>query len=391
VARGAPLNLAFNMPASRPQLKALTGLRYFAALAVLLFHYGRVAHLPWLFFSFGHQAVSLFFILSGLVLTYAYHETLAGRSINWKGFMNRRLARIIPLHVVSFLFATYVYWDLEPKGAAAISWLANFLCVQIYWPAASIALHWNAPSWSISCELFFYALFPLLFIWLNSVRKLISVIVVAYAVEALLYIAAAACLSHGLHADGSVMGFRNVDNAFTNILPLVPVIRLGEFVIGICLGLLIVHRRANLFRDSRALRDAVVVLALVGAVVLQRIHLEKWGSIALHAGDYLLYVPLFALLIVALASGRTILSAILENPVIVLLGEASYSLYLLHYPLGEVLLGSRSPWQYFIAFVCANLLAVASFWYVERPLMNLWRGRMRQPPVAQTALEQSQF
>lgn len=369
------------MPASRPQLKALTGLRYFAALAVLLFHYGRVAHLPWLFFSFGRQAVSLFFILSGLVLTYAYHDTLANRSINWKNFMNRRFARIVPLHVVSFLFATYVYWNLEPKSTAVVSWLANFFCVQIYWPAASIALHWNAPSWSISCELFFYALFPLIFIGLNSARKLISTIVAAYAVEALLYIAAAAYISHGLHAHGSLMGFTNVDNALTNILPLVPVIRLGEFAMGVCLGLLIVRRQANLFRNSRALRDAAVVVALIGTIVLQKIPLAKFGAIVLHAGDYLLYVPLFAVLILALASGRTMFSFILENPVVVLLGEASYSLYLLHYPLGEVLLGNRSSWRYLIAFVCANLLAVASFWYVERPLMNLWRERMRRPAI----------
>ncbi|HEX6546782.1 MAG TPA: acyltransferase, partial [Bryobacteraceae bacterium] len=299
------------MSASRPQLKALTGLRYFAALAVLLFHYGRVAHLPWLFFSFGRQAVSLFFILSGLVLTYAYRDVIANRAISWRGFMNRRFARIVPLHVVSFLFATYVYWSLEPQSTAVISWLANFFCLQVYWPAASVALHWNAPSWSISCELFFYALFPLIFISLNSARKLISAIVAAYVLEAALYIAAAVYISHGLRAHGSLMGFTNIDNALTNILPLVPVIRLGEFVIGICLGLLIVRLRSSRFKDSRALRDAAVIVAVLGAVVLQRIHLARWGSIALHTGDYLLYIPLFALLILALASGRTILSAIL--------------------------------------------------------------------------------
>jgi peptidoglycan/LPS O-acetylase OafA/YrhL len=373
------------MPTSRPQLKALTGLRYFAALAVLLFHYGRVAHLPWLFFSFGRQAVSLFFILSGLVLTYAYHDAIAQRAISWKTFMNRRSARIVPLHVVTFLFATYVYWGSEPKGTAVISWLANFFCVQIYWPAASIALHWNAPSWSISCELFFYALFPVIFIGLNSARKLVRIIVAAYAVEALLYMTAAGYILCGLRAQDSVMGFTNVDNALTNILPLAPIIRLGEFVIGICLGLLIVRQGANLFRDSRALRDVAVVTAVLGAIILQRVHLEKFGIIALHTGDYLLYVPLFAVLILALASGRTLFSFILENPLVVLLGEASYSLYLLHYPLGEVLLGSRSPWQYIIAFLCANLLAIASFWYVERPLMNFWRGRMRRPIVQSTA------
>jgi peptidoglycan/LPS O-acetylase OafA/YrhL len=296
----------------------------------------------------------------------------------------------VPLHVVSFLFATYVYWSSEPKSTAVISWLVNFFCLQIYWPAASVALHWNAPSWSISCELFFYVLFPLIFIWLNSARKLVSAIAGAYALEAALYVAAAVYISHGLHDHGSLMGFTNIDNALTNILPLVPVIRLGEFVMGICLGLLIVRRRANRFRNSRALRDAAVITALLGAVVLQRIHLAKWGSIALHTGDYLLYIPLFALLILALASGKTMFSAILESPVIVLLGEASYSLYLLHYPLGEVLLGSRSPSQYLIAFLCANLLAIASFWYVERPLMNLWRGRTQRPRV-ESALDQSQF
>lgn len=381
------------MPASKLQLKALTGLRYFAALAVLLFHYGHLPNTPWILFVFGRQAVALFFILSGFVLTYAYGDAVLTREIRWKTFMNRRLARLVPMHLASLALATVVYWKVESRPMA-VSWLADLLCVQVYWPSTTIALHWNAPSWSISCELFFYALFPALLVLfvrnLRSTGALFGAIAGIYGLELLSYFAAAKYISDRIATHGSFLGFTEISRALNNILPLTPAIRLGEFCVGICLGLLMIQSSDAIWRRSKTLRNAFALAALAGAVILQRIDLSEFGAIAAGMKDYLLFVPFWALLIWVLASGGTLFSKTLENRLVVLLGESSYSLYLLHYPLGAVLLGNRTPARYVIAFLCANGLAVAGFLYVERPLISAWQKRVGRAPK-EPALEQSQF
>ena len=85
----------------RPQLQALTSLRFVAALCIVVLHATNHGLLPqaWAQLLDWSKAVSFFFVLSGFVLTYAY----AGRRYALAGFWRARVARIWPAAAVSIL------------------------------------------------------------------------------------------------------------------------------------------------------------------------------------------------------------------------------------------------------------------------------------------------
>ena len=92
----------------RPRIDALTSMRFFAAMYVVLFHsvtgFAVRQHASkWLvlFLGHGYLAVSLFFILSGFVLTYNYAERWG--KVTFRDFMLARLARIYPVYLLALL------------------------------------------------------------------------------------------------------------------------------------------------------------------------------------------------------------------------------------------------------------------------------------------------
>src|SRR5580692_706075 len=149
----------------RPNLRALTGLRFLAALQVLIFHctnwpaWSRHALLRNVA-GCGYVAVSLFFILSGFILTYVHGAR--NEPLDRTDFYVNRFARIYPAYLFGLLLVAPFYFvhTLRHEGPARLfgSALAVLTLVQAYVP--SLALLWNPPAWSLSDEALFYALFP---------------------------------------------------------------------------------------------------------------------------------------------------------------------------------------------------------------------------------------
>ena len=164
-----------NIPAARPTIDALTGLRGVAAMWIVLYHYA-VQLRPFLpeigvadpLIRQGHLAVDLFFVLSGFVLAYNYVDRLA----TWdareaRRFIVLRLARIYPVHLATLLAVTLMVVAAQAAGAgdamradkySAGDFVLNLLLVHAW--VAEPTLSWNYPSWSISPEMFAYLLFP---------------------------------------------------------------------------------------------------------------------------------------------------------------------------------------------------------------------------------------
>jgi peptidoglycan/LPS O-acetylase OafA/YrhL len=153
-----------------PQLPKLTSLRFFAAFWVLGFHAiprrGPVD--AWTaFWNRGWIGVTFFFVLSGFILTYTYGREAS--RLDARRFWVARFARVYPLYLFAMLFAVPQLLHflrvagesgtpLDPGHVAGVvmtslamlqSWFGQLVCV------------WNCPSWSLSDEAFFYALFPL--------------------------------------------------------------------------------------------------------------------------------------------------------------------------------------------------------------------------------------
>src|SRR5262245_41059626 len=149
-------------------LAALTSLRFFAAMYVLLFHYGPIY--PPLYSGFirtGYTGVTFFFILSGFILAHNYHRVDFKERNDRYRYFTARLSRIYPVYILSLLvgapFAVAMINKMPSGGLATLaasSGLLTPLGLQAWLPGASCVI--NCPSWSLSVEFFFYMLFPFL-------------------------------------------------------------------------------------------------------------------------------------------------------------------------------------------------------------------------------------
>ncbi|MCW3160388.1 acyltransferase family protein [Chryseobacterium oryctis] len=143
-------------------IKPLTSLRFFFAFCVFLSHLsylkydGRYKGIFENIFSEGFLGVSFFFILSGFILALNYRDKFKNKNISLKKFYIARFARIYPLYFFTMLVSIPTFYS------SLKILFCNILLIQSYIPDQLYFFSYNAPSWSISDEMFFYALFPFL-------------------------------------------------------------------------------------------------------------------------------------------------------------------------------------------------------------------------------------
>lgn len=145
------------------QLPSLTGLRWIAAFLVFGLHVnvaeyfgGRAGGVVLQLFTAGRTGVSFFFILSGFILTWSARPADRAR-----GFWRRRAARIYPVHIATLVLALVMAFTIAPGMRVSVgAALANLFLLQSWTSSGPAQL--NPVSWSLACEAFFYALFPLL-------------------------------------------------------------------------------------------------------------------------------------------------------------------------------------------------------------------------------------
>lgn len=380
----------------RLHIPALTGLRFVAALAVLGFHRGQefLAAAPRPLRALaanGYVGVSLFFVLSGFILAYTYCER-AGERVGLRAFYEARLARIYPVYLLGLLLALpfgVATGLAAPDWAArlhlALGFLAELLLVQSWHPDSACGL--NCPGWSLSVEVGFYLLFPFLtWLFFRSARVLRSTFVACNVLALLpptLYLV--------LRPDGALAVGPATHTFWVAVVKYNPALHLGEFLLGIVTAALYVHLAAaagppgGLRRWlAEPLLPAALLLALLASAPLEPYLLVHNGLLA----------PLFAWLIVALALAGADASRpasglvrLLSHPVLVLLGEASYSLYILHMPLWMwySALGRRlvAPATLALSFPLYALLVVVAavivFRRVEVPARNAVRRALATP------------
>jgi peptidoglycan/LPS O-acetylase OafA/YrhL len=339
------------------RLAALTGLRFAAALGILLYHHGGplLAGAPaWAerIRTGGHVWVGLFFVLSGFVLARAHPAPLA--PAERRAFWAARAARLYPSYLLAFLLAAPFALERWAEGGAlasakaAVVAAASLLLVQSWFPP--IARLWNAPGWSASVVLAFYAAFPFIVAPLSrlSRRGLWATLGGAWALSLALPLAWL-----WLQPDGDAASLTWREPSWLLALKFHPLARGGEFVAGVALGLL--HRRGLALRRGAALAGPLALAAALAAVA--------WGAlpyVLLHNG---LLVPAFAIAILALARGTGPLARVLASAPARALGDASFALYALQEPLWNwaVLVGGpHAPRSAaFVAAVAAGTIAAA--------------------------------
>ncbi len=316
------------MDARRPdRLAALTGLRFAAALGILLFHQGGplFAAAPAVaerIRAGGYAWVGLFYLLSGFVLARDHPAPMAPseRRVFWAA----RVARLYPAYLLAFVLAAPFALERWTAGGplatakAATVATAALLLVQAWFPP--IARLWNAPGWSTSVVLAFYTAFPFAAARLSRLgrRGLWLALGAAWAFSLALPLAWL-----WLRPDGAVAELGWGEPPWLLALKFHPVARAGEFLAGVVLGLL--HRRGLSLARGASVAAPLALGAALGVLA--------WGGapyVLVHNG---LLAPLFAVAVLALAQGTGPLARVLGSGPARALGDASFALYALQEPL----------------------------------------------------------
>lgn len=297
----------------QPEIKTLTSLRFFASAAIV------VAHAIGPFFGAAEAGrtlaigVSFFFVLSGFILTYSSQGGLEPHR-----FYLGRVARLWPVHLVTLVLAATLLESARASGLPAIS---NVLLLQAWIPVVGFVFSLNAVSWSISDEVFFYLLFPLLRAkWLWKITALAAVFT-AGSLLSLDYLAPPVNPPWPSPPLGSFWSLHMIQ---------FPALRLLEFCIGVALGKLFLSRKANLGTVS----ECLAVAAILGFGLLSDPLRVAFSSIGFsHVGMWLSQTGgmlIFAAAIYVFAHEGGAISRVLQTPTLVLLGNISFCTYMFH-------------------------------------------------------------
>jgi peptidoglycan/LPS O-acetylase OafA/YrhL len=311
-----------DVPARRPQLAALTSLRFFAAATVVVNHYGVDTldlRTPMLrgWAQSGYEAVTFFFVLSGFILTYAHlrDDRETGINVTARQFWVARAGRIMPAYLLALLIAApaFVYALMVSKMVSPAVFAPALLLVPTLLQAwvPPVAFAWNGPAWSLSVEAFFYALFPALARGLRG-RGIWTILGAVYVGVVLVVLVR---LAFPLGPFGT---------SWFNFWAYFPLLHLPQFLFGmvLCRVSLAVGPAWSRYRLYAFLLGAAGL-----ALVLGLRDLPLWLR-----SDAVL-APLYGLVIVGAIDTRPLILRWLAWPVMIFLGEVSYSIYILHIPL----------------------------------------------------------
>lgn len=362
-----------SVPAARPPLPILTSLRFFAAAEVVAYHYSAAPSIPTDLFrglaAGGYEAVTFFFVLSGFILTYVYTRAREADSfinVSTSEFWKARIARISPAYFLGLLLLlpSFVYSALIAKILPIELFILGLMLVpvflQAWWPPA--ALLWNVPAWSLSVECFFYALFPVL---AHATVRLSRnhLVVIAY------FIVVAMTLVRSAMVPPSVIPLKS--EVWHNFVSYFPLFHLPQFIFGMALGRLYLFGRTH----SPKIHVSMFCIGAIGLVFVfgGRSLLPSWTQT-----DATL-VLLFGLVIFGGARAEGAFK-VFTFPSFILLGEASYSIYILHIPIWfwwnwftrKIFHSSLPAFPNFaIYFALVVVASVLCYLYVEKP-MRRW-------------------
>lgn len=351
----------------------MTGLRCFAAVNIVFFHFSDPRWFGWFapIVNAGYASVSYFILLSGFVLGYNYNVRARAGELDVVRFYKARFTRLYPIYFLSLLLAWRMIpleWSAHTHSMFWTGMVLTPLLMQGWIP--SLATFLNTPAWTMSAESSFYLLFPWLARWQKPTNlkkhlgKMGGVWMLGL-VPGTLYMV--------FRPDGIAYPDRWSYGPWLQALKYTPWPHLASFVFGVLLAELdeVIPRSGRL----RLILGIFGFTAIFGLLSLG----TRVPYALLHDG---LLMPLFGCIILGLAGNNALAFALGARP-LVFVGEASYCLYLLHFNMWNLIHDSHvlnrlglsrfDPW---ISYVLLILMAILALHLVEKPAQRQLRKWM---------------
>jgi peptidoglycan/LPS O-acetylase OafA/YrhL len=357
-------------PEKKAKLPALSGLRAFAALNIVFYHFSN----PKWFGPFapivdnGYTSVSFFLLMSGFILAYNYSDRAQRGELNpWK-FWLARFSRLYPVYMVGLLVSLGMLmaeWHVRTHDEFALGVVLTPLLLQGWVP--KLATFWNTPAWTMCTEAFFYLIFPAVILWKRPQRwrGLLGLLALLWAAGMVL-----PSIYTILQPDGPNPG-RYTDGFWMRALKFSPPPHVPSFLFGIVLA----DIDARITRGSRKR----IVLGILGVAAVYTIlyYGDRMPFALMHDG---LLMPLFGMAVLGLA-GHNLIARFFGFWPFVAVGQASYCLYILHFNLWELIHNSRilerlhlialDPWLSYCLLIAAALLTMK---FIEKPAQRKIRN-----------------
>lgn len=308
------------------KIKSLQAIRGLAFLGIFLKHTGIT-----IFCSLGDWGVSIFFILSGFLMTVRYiNSDLCSGGLKYGYF---KVKKLLPLYYVMMIvsipyFLSELYKNDSSVFEGILQFISNALLIQAWIPDESFYFSLNGISWFLSVMFFLYSVFPYI---LNKIRKITDIkktyfmIIFIYAVQVLVaFTFNQVEIIHKILPDFHTW--------FSYILPLY---RLGDFMIGCILGFIFLNRDVKEDIVNGTIQELISIIYILVLIIIQTI---LFSTGALEKLTYMqswwintIYFEISSVFFIYIfASERGVISLGLRKSFLVMLGNISSITYLIH-------------------------------------------------------------
>jgi len=380
-------------------IPALTGVRALAAYLVFVSHYYYVfddsfPHIVQRFLGEFHIGVSIFFVLSGFLITFRYYNNFHLTTHWFKQYLKNRVARIYPMYAIltigAFIYFFFTADQSITRGYQHPLWL---MVINVTFVRGFFYRFWDtgiAQGWSLTVEECFYFSAPVIFLIAKKYGKFYiqPVVLTAFAIV-------------------MVLIFRHVNwYGFFSNFPFVMLFtffgRCFEFYVGVQLARIILNKgfeRTN--KTAYTYLGFTLIFLCVLVMAFQPIPKGWTAGVQSPAGivvnNYFLCVAV-ALFFYGLLTETTVLRKVLALPFVELLGKSSYIFYLIHLGWIYNLIHRGTDWlndyafdlydkwgvdwhspfendklNLLYAFIVLNAIAILLFKTIEEPLNHYIR------------------
>jgi len=355
-------------------IKPLTGIRAIAAFMVFIMHYNHFEKGSFLhsFFSQFYTGVSVFFVLSGFLITYRYYEKHQWNRSWFLTYIRNRVARIYPVYflVTTITFLYILGTELHGNSVFTTGQILKSNC-WIYFTNITflrgfmdqLLFSLVPQGWSLSVEEFFYLSAPIT--WL-LIRRRFNMLY-----QALFLLGVGFTLVYF----GRRIHFYGFFDTNIFMLKFTYFGKAVQFFAGMWLAFLILKRSKTVSRTfliNKTYTGLALVILCISGLSLSWQYQEVYLSIIL---DNVFLSFAIAIFFWGLITEKSLVSTFLSSRIMRLLGKSSYAFYLIHVGVCQQFLETYISGNTMVQFLLLNMVAIAVYKWIETPLMLLIKGK----------------